>query len=267
MAAVDSPYTPLHAAAEHGHVQVVCRLLQAAPDAALQPAEDFPRQLPLHVAVAGGHVQAVSVLAAAEPTSVEDPDINGHTPVSVALLSDNLPSQTRHALLQTLLAAFSGAGDADEDVQDLLLSEMENCLAADNLAAVQLLLPCMRCSLALLDLLSECDVGTCVERSLFADLVERQPLSDEQWKAVPSPCPGLGAALPAVLDRSEAEAGRLVAHLGYTQRQRLRTAALCLHRASRRQLPVALSSHILCEVIAGEVERRVATQAVGWFRD
>ncbi|KAI7839790.1 hypothetical protein COHA_006589 [Chlorella ohadii] len=252
VAAVVSPFTPLYAAAEYGHTQVVRRLLQAASETAMQPAEDFPHQLPLHVAVAGGHVEAVSVLAAAQPAALNQRDGNSRTPVGVALLSESLPSHTRQALLHTLLAALSDAETAEADVQQLLLTEMQLCLEAGNLAAARLLLPCVHCTPALLQLLSNYDVGgKGVERSLFAELAEREPFSSEQWVAVPSPCHGLAAALPAVLERSKAEAGQLVAHLSTRQRQRLRTAALCLHRASWRQLSGALNRRILVEVIAG----------------
>ena len=50
---------------------------------------------------------------------------------------------------------------------------------------------------------------------------------------MPAPCPGLGASLPAVLERSEAEAALLVDHLTDNNRQRLCTAALCLRRTER----------------------------------
>ena len=43
--------------------------------------------------------------------------------------------------------------------------------------------------------------------------VARQPLTPAGWERVPSPCPGLGAALPAVMAHSDAEAAALVAHL------------------------------------------------------
>lgn len=61
-------------------------------------------------------------------------------------------------------------------------------------------------------------------RPLYVDLAARCPLSPEQWAQLPSPLPGLGAALPAVLERSEAEARALVAHLPHGNRLRLREA-------------------------------------------
>lgn len=73
---------------------------------------------------------------------------------------------------------------------------------------------------------------------LYACVAARLPLTPEQWALVPSPCPSLGAALPATLHRSEAEAALLVARLPATDQQRMRAFALCLARAEReRQLP------------------------------
>ncbi|PSC70817.1 ankyrin repeat PH and SEC7 domain containing [Micractinium conductrix] len=59
------------------------------------------------------------------------------------------------------------------------------------------------------------------------------PLAEAEWALVPAPCPGLGAALLAVLQRSAAQAARLVAHMPAGDVRRLRTAALCLARAQR----------------------------------
>lgn len=63
--------------------------------------------------------------------------------------------------------------------------------------------------------------------------VSRQPLTPTDWARVPTPCPGLAAALPAVLARSEAGAALLVRHLPAGDRERLRTAAQCVRRTGR----------------------------------
>jgi hypothetical protein len=79
-------------------------------------------------------------------------------------------------------------------------------------------------------------------------------LTEEQWAAVPSPCPGLGRALPAALDRSEAEARRIVQRLPGAEAQRLRVFALCLERSQRRlgiQLPSPLVGTLLALAAAG----------------
>ena len=67
---------------------------------------------------------------------------------------------------------------------------------------------------------------------LFACCIAaRVPLAEAEWALVPDPCPGLGAALPAVLQLSTVQAACLVAHLLAEDVQHLRCAALCLARA------------------------------------
>ena len=63
--------------------------------------------------------------------------------------------------------------------------------------------------------------------------MSHQPLVPADWALVPAPCPGLGAALPAVLVRSETEAAALVARLPADDANRLCTTALCLRRVER----------------------------------
>lgn len=61
---------------------------------------------------------------------------------------------------------------------------------------------------------------------LFADyVVARLPLSDAEWEAVPTPCPGLGRALQAALAHSPAQAAACVAHLAHPEAAALRVAA------------------------------------------
>ena len=81
----------------------------------------------------------------------------------------------------------------------------------------------------------------------------RHPLSPADWHLIPSPCPGLAAALPAVLARSAAAAVLLVDHLPEAERCRLCTAALCLHRAqaeAEAALPQPLVQRILAAAMA-----------------
>ena len=78
------------------------------------------------------------------------------------------------------------------------------------------------------------------------------PLSAAEWQRVPAPCAGLGAALPDVLARSDAEPALLVQHLPEASKQRLRMAALCLGRAQRRHgasLPAPLVRALLAECL------------------
>lgn len=69
--------------------------------------------------------------------------------------------------------------------------------------------------------------------ALYPPLVARLPLSSAEWQRVPAPCPGLGVALPAVLQRSADEAAQLVRHMPPADRERLRTAAPCVARAQQ----------------------------------
>ncbi|EFN52654.1 hypothetical protein CHLNCDRAFT_54290 [Chlorella variabilis] len=83
---------------------------------------------------------------------------------------------------------------------------------------------------------------------LYANLAACLPLSREQWHSIPAPSPDLARALPAVLERSAAEAGWLVGLLAEEQRARLRAAALSLawaQQQSRTVLPAELSGRIL----------------------
>lgn len=88
---------------------------------------------------------------------------------------------------------------------------------------------------------------------LYDVLVARQPLTCAEWSMVPTPCPGLGAALPAVLERSADEAALLVRHLPPADSERLRTVALCLVRTQRRcrvALPAEIVSRLLMAAVA-----------------
>lgn len=89
---------------------------------------------------------------------------------------------------------------------------------------------------------------------LYAILASRLPFKAAEWALVPSPCPGIGAALPAVLHRSEAEAALLVARLPAAERRRMRTLALCIGAGARRgllpPLPSVIAQRLLAEFAA-----------------
>ena len=57
-----SPTTPLHWAAQMGHVRVIAVLLRAGADA---HAKDISGRVPLELALVGEHTQAESVLLSA----------------------------------------------------------------------------------------------------------------------------------------------------------------------------------------------------------
>ncbi|KAL4425317.1 hypothetical protein ABPG75_009333 [Micractinium tetrahymenae] len=85
--------------------------------------------------------------------------------------------------------------------------------------------------------------------SLYASVVACQPLSAAEWALVPTPGAGLGAALPAVLQRSAAEAALLVQRLPAADRESLQVAALCLGRA-QRQLDAPLPTPLVWRVLS-----------------
>ena len=125
-----------------------------------------------------------------------------------------------------------------------------SALASRCLAAARLLLPATPLDDALAALMSSGSMAL----PLLADLVARRPLSPGQWQRIPAHCTGLAAALPAVMERSEDEAGYLVAHLTVDDRRRLRTAALCLLRAQRAagiELPTDLVRRMLALGLSG----------------
>ena len=83
--------------------------------------------------------------------------------------------------------------------------------------------------------------------SLYTPLVACLSLTPAEWQRVPSPCPGLGSALPAVLARSAGEAALLVRHLPGADRERLCAAALCLRRLQQCH---GLPPHVVRYVLA-----------------
>ena len=85
---------------------------------------------------------------------------------------------------------------------------------------------------------------------LLPAAVSRRPLAAQTWALLPSPCPDLGVALPAVLERSPEEARRLLWHLSAGERARLWTAALSLARA-QREMGVELPAHVVTRCLAG----------------
>ncbi|KAL4425191.1 hypothetical protein ABPG75_009207 [Micractinium tetrahymenae] len=84
---------------------------------------------------------------------------------------------------------------------------------------------------------------------LYDALAARQPMTAAEWALVPTPCDGLGAALPAVLERLTAEAALLVQHLPSADRQRLQTAVLCLSR-TQQKLRLALPAPLVWRMLA-----------------
>lgn len=249
----------LHYAASQGHTSCVWALL--AGGAALEARSD-DGLTPLCLAAAFEKLECISALLAAGADPLT-PDEGGCTPVHWAAVAGSAPA------LQLLLAGRPWAANRQDERGRTPLGIALH-LQRKGLAAARWLLeeaapPAVDAALALLanpvplQPLPGVNHSLAVQ-SLYAPLVARQPLTASQWAQVPSPCVGLGAALPAVLQRSEQEAALLVRHLCAAERARLRTAALCLahvtvRRSTRKSprlppLPVPLRWHVLALALA-----------------
>ena len=72
------------------------------------------------------------------------------------------------------------------------------------------------------------------------------PLSAADWALVPTPCPGIGRALPAALACSPDQAAQVVRRLPPADVASLRSGAVCL---SRHHLPHLLVRNILAHAV------------------
>ena len=225
-ASSDAQRTPLHDAAAGGSPEAVRLLLEAAPQTAA--AIDFWGQLPMHRAAEGGSAECIKLLLDAGAPGLDAPDEDGSLLLHIAASDD------REAAVRFLLACYPAAATAeDQHGHRPLHKALDHRMyshAAPNAARALLHVSGLSAQ-QLLDLLAgvPADQQQRVQ-PLHGDVAAHMPLTPEQWQRVPMPCPGLGTALPAVLDRSAAEAGLLVAHLPRADRMRLRVAALSLHR-------------------------------------
>ena len=250
---------PLNYAASRGHVAAVRLLLQAAPAAAC-------------------HANSEGHLAAHHAASSRAPGSLAALEMLLDAAPDTLMARTTQPEGTTLLhaaAAFANAGacrlllrrapslamqriDSGQTPFELALvmgsraARMRATWRPYDLSveafveAARALLPAVPPTYVLAVL--ETPRGADLAAYLWPDLVSSHPLTPAQWQRVPTPCPGLGRALPAVLRRSEADAGRLVARLAAADWQRLRTFAASLHRAQKEEgvdLPAPLVRHIL----------------------
>ena len=213
--------TPLHLGAASGCAgrDAVRMLLSTAPAAAT--ALDRFKQAPIHIAAYRRNEAAVQLLLDAAPSLAFAPDGDGCTPLHLVLLKGtyrDLPGTSpyrcgphRYSFWDTARCLLRAAPAVQPSLGILLQSGGESAY-------------------------------------LYADLAACLPLSREQWHSIPAPCPDLARALPAVLERSAAEAGWLVGLLAEEQRARLRAAALSLawaQQQSRTVLPAELSGRIL----------------------
>eukprot|EP00887_Chlorella_sp_A99_P001717 scaffold8.g1717.t1 len=208
---------PLHRAAARGHAAASELLLAAASKAA--SAGDSRGWRPLHVAAENGHTAVVELLLDAAPETEQHRTNAGRSALYLAAHCGHLPAAR-------VLVERSAAPPAE--------------LIANLLTAVDA--PRPRGSLATLEQREES------VHALIVDLAARRALSPPDWALLPTPCPALARALPAVLARSLVEAAKLVARLPDKARSRLRALALSLARLQRRlrlELPESVVRRIL----------------------
>ena len=215
-------------------------LLEAAPAIAL--AVDFSGWTPLHRAAERGDIEVMKLLlpAARDPAAMLD--AQHRAPIHMAANRSNA------AAVQLLLTAapevaFALDGSGRSPLH--LVLQYGLCSTTEQVVETArcLVWAAPEVQPALGILLQHGQHSS----TLFADLVAHPPLSQEQWRSIPAPCTDLARALPAVLQRSTAEAGWLVGHLAEEQRARLRAAALSMARAQLGgpSLPAELSGRIL----------------------
>ena len=223
--------TPLHFAAGRGHLDVVQLLLEAAP--ATAAAQDALGRTPLHRASRGGYTRVIQLLLEAAPDVAAAVQTDGKTPFSVA----ELPHEDEDD--------WDFFGEADDDPEA-------------RIAAASALLAAGPAESVLADL---CAAAPDIALRLFPDFVTSQaPLTDAQWALIPTPCPGLGRALPAALAHSTDQARQLVRHLPPEDAQRLRCAALCLSRPQPQQRG---SSGALPLYLDAAIQQRILLSALG----
>ncbi len=219
-------HVPLHFAAGNGDPEAVQLLLEAAPQTAA--ALDDRGGLPMHSAAYSGSVDCLRLLVDAGAPGLDVPDGDKCLPLHCA-------AECNHeAAVRFLLACHPAAATAENEQGERPLHLALNRHSFSQ-AAVDAARPLLHVSglsaQQLLDLLADVpSEGRPHAQPLYADVAAHMRLTPEQWQRMPTPCAGLGASLPAVLARSAAEAGLLVAHLPPANRERLRAAALSLQR-------------------------------------
>lgn len=216
--ASDYHHTPLHEACGAGHREAARLLLDAAPTTAA--AKDDGDFFPLHWAALEGDEEIINLLLAAGAPGADQRNDLGNTPLHCTVAFAAKPEAAVKLLLDACPAAALVPNDEGQLPLDCALCRYEQ--SPEHLSIARLLLPVSGPVVSLGALKS----AHAEAQPLYADLAALFALSAAEWERVPAPCTGLGRALPAVLERSDAEARQLVRRLSLVEQQRLRTAAL-----------------------------------------
>ena len=182
-------------------MEPACGLLTSPlpPAAAQSPCPPLPL---LPACPEHGQLEVLEKLLAVDPELAAARDCQGLLPISLALRAG--PDRWEEAECLLHLGSYFPAG----------ASPKERSAVADQL----------------LDALA---LAGSPGSPQYAEIAAHVQLKTAQWRKVPNPCAGIGAALPAVLARSHSEAARLVACLPASDRARLQATLLSLHRAQR----------------------------------
>lgn len=249
--------TPLHAVFEQGPLDLARAMVDAAPQALWMPCRG---RLPVHIAVECGNVPMLQlVLEAAPDTAAVLVETTGATPLHAAAMQGHaaaarllVAAAPQTALLRDRRGGLIPLEAALRPVTGLVPARIDGAPQCF-IDTARVLLPATPPELALPAVEAAWRRAAAGGRDgllpLFPELVAAWGLTPAQWEAVPDACPGLGAALPAVLDRSTAEAGELVACLPRSARRRLRTGALALARR-QHALGVSLPGSLVGRILA-----------------
>ncbi len=161
-----------------------------------------------------GNAGAIAQLLASAPAAASVPNKNGRLPIEAALQRVATDGAQALAAVRPLLAV----GDAADVAAALGKAAADPRQAA---AGVQ---------------------------QMAVEFVALRSLTAELWALLPDELPGLEAALPAVLARSEAEAACLMVHLPAAERERVRAALLSLARlqgCTQLSIPAHALQHIV----------------------
>eukprot|EP00887_Chlorella_sp_A99_P001706 scaffold8.g1706.t1 len=247
-------WSPLLNAAAEGDAAAIHRILAESPGAAMDHRFCW---LPLHVASSHGHAAAVAELLAAAPQAASVTGPGRKLPLYFAAVNGHA------AVVQLLLAAAPQTERAktDRGKRALVLAASQGHLPAVRVLVERSAAPPAELIANLLEVWDKPYGGLPSKKSkktacaLLTDLAASRSLSPADWAALPTPCPGLAHALPAVLARSPAEAAQHVAHLLDTARGRLRALVLSLARLQRRlglKLPESIVRRILVAALVEE---------------
>ena len=242
--------SPLHSAARRRHAPFVAALLAAGADPNVRNGRN---RTPLHWAAASGCTACTGSLLAA-----------GATPLAASrsrrTAAHLAAANNQAATLRQLLATDPGVALLRDHRKR---TPLQCALEHSAVEAARCLLEAgpQQPAGKLLSTIRRKAQPPEVVPLLYSLVATHMPLAEQEWASIPAPCDALRDALPAVLQRSAAEAGQLVRHLSLGEQDRLVTLAFCLERVHRRR--PTRRSYVLPRLPTELVWRIVALAAAG----